>query len=488
MRRFAPLAIALTFAVLAGSARADTFAVVPTVATPLALPSFATPNVPGTVVFPASLGTPPLAASQLSYPQLLALWQRAGSAYAIPWQVLAAINKVESNFGRNMGPSSAGAVGWMQFMPSTWLRWGVDANGDGVADPWNPTDAVFSAARYLAAAGGSTDLYRGVYAYNHADWYVREVLSLADVYGTSSSVVFSLDRTQQTLDEARGDAARTGELLLAARKIERREAEIVARWTAHADRAALLSDRLTFEQRAGLAAERRDAAAARATALERKLAAAQQRLGQAQQASAAASFAPASSQLLSAPSYSGGYVFPVGGGPGVVSASHTHHDYPAVDIAAPLGSPLYALADSVVLRSWSAPDPRCGIGLTLRVFDGQVWTYCHLSVLDPGIVPGAALKAGAPVGLVGATGDASGPHLHLQLQPATSWPQQESWFESFAGTAFSWSDSGSAPAGNHAPSFRSIQGAVTSPVVGAGPVFRVEQPSDPSNEVIYFTS
>jgi murein DD-endopeptidase MepM/ murein hydrolase activator NlpD len=488
MRRLAPLALALTFAVLAGSAHADTFAVVPTVATPLALPSFATPNAPGTVVFPASLGTPPLVASQLSYPQLLALWQQAGSAYAIPWQVLAAINKVESNFGRNMGPSSAGAIGWMQFMPSTWVRWGVDANGDGVADPWNPTDAVFSAARYLAAAGGSTDLYRGVYAYNHADWYVREVLSLADVYGTGSSVVFSLDRTQQTLDAARGDAARTGELLLAEQKIVRREAKIVARWTAHADRAALLSDRLTFEQRAGLASERRDAAAARATALEHKLATAQQRLGQAQQASAAASFAPASSQLLSAPSYSGGYVFPVGGGPGVVSASHTHHDYPAVDIAAPLGSPLYALADSTVLRSWSTPDPRCGIGLTLSAFDGQVWTYCHLSVLDPGIVPGVALKAGAAVGLVGATGDASGPHLHLQLQPATSWPQQESWFQSFAGTAFSWSDSGSTPAGNQAPIFRSVQGVVSSPAGGAGPVFRVEQPSDPSNEVVYFTS
>ena len=82
--------------------------------------------------------------------------------------MLAAINKIESNFGRNMGPSSAGAVGWMQFMPSTWLRWGTDANGDGVADPWAPEDAVFSAARYLAAAGGRTDLYRGVFAYNHA--------------------------------------------------------------------------------------------------------------------------------------------------------------------------------------------------------------------------------------------------------------------------------------------------------------------------------
>ena len=67
--------------------------------------------------------------------------------------------------------------------PSTWLRWGVDANGDGVADPWNPTDAIFSAARYLAAAGGATDLYRGVFAYNHADWYVNEVLALANLYG-----------------------------------------------------------------------------------------------------------------------------------------------------------------------------------------------------------------------------------------------------------------------------------------------------------------
>src|SRR5439155_22464125 len=161
-----------------------------------------------------------------------------------------------------------------------------------------------------------------------------------------------------------------------------------------------------------------------------------------------------SSQLLSAPSYSGGYVFPVGGGAGIVSASHTHHDYPAVDIAAPLGSPLYALADSVVLRSWSAPDPRCGIGLTLRAFDGQVWTYCHLSVLDPAVVPGAELKAGGQVGLVGATGDASGPHLHLQLQPATAWPQQEAWFTSFAGSAFSWSDVASAPAGTEAPCLR----------------------------------
>ena len=163
-------------------------------------------------------------------------------------------------------------------------------------------------------------------------------------------------------------------------------------------------------------------------------------LDRAQQASAAASFAPAASQLLAAPSYSSGYVFPVGGGPGVVFASHTHHDYPAVDIAAPLGSPLYALANSVVVRSWSAPDPACGIGLTLQAFDGQVWTYCHLAVLEPKIQPGTVLTAGDSVGLVGSTGHATGPHLHLQLQPPTEWPQRQPWFESFAGSAFTWTD------------------------------------------------
>ena len=110
------------------------------------------------------------------------IWQAAGSAYGIPWEVLAAINKVETNFGQNLGPSSAGAIGWMQFMPSTWARWGIDANGDGVADPNNPTDAIFSAARYLAGCGGQFDIARAVYCYNHASWYVNEVLGLASLY------------------------------------------------------------------------------------------------------------------------------------------------------------------------------------------------------------------------------------------------------------------------------------------------------------------
>jgi murein DD-endopeptidase MepM/ murein hydrolase activator NlpD len=477
MRRFALLALVLGVAMLAGTARADTFAVVPTV--PFTLPDLV-PNP--SLAVPASLSTPPAAPAQLSYPQLLSLWQQAGAAYGIPWQVLAAINKVESNWGRNMGPSSAGAIGWMQFMPSTWLRWGVDANGDGIADPWNPADAIFSAARYLAAAGGTTDLYRGVYAYNHANWYVDEVLSLANLYGGNSALAVSLDGMQQTLDAARRDVAHTGELVIAAQKLAVRQSRVVARWDARAAKAALLSDRLALEQRAGHAAERRDATNARIARLQADLAAKQQKLQRAQQTSASASFDPAAAQLLSGPSYAGGYVFPVGGGPGVVTASHTHHDYPAVDIAAPLGSPLYALANSTVVRSWDVPDPRCGIGFTVRAFDGQTWTYCHMSVLDPVVVPGAALTAGEPVGLVGATGDASGPHLHLQLQPATAWPQREGWFESFAGKAFSWSDADPL-AGSRALAFV----APAAQIPTEAPVFQVISPQDQSPAVVYFS-
>src|SRR4029078_8467116 len=88
---------------------------------------------------------------------LAGLYRAAGYQYGIDWRILAAINKVETNLGQNTHVSSAGAVGWMQFMPSTWRRWGTDASGDGVADPYDPQDAIFSAARYLDAAGARKD-------------------------------------------------------------------------------------------------------------------------------------------------------------------------------------------------------------------------------------------------------------------------------------------------------------------------------------------
>ena len=146
----------------------------------------------------------------------------------------------------------------------------------------------------------------------------------------------------------------------------------------------------------------------------------------------------------------GNYVFPVGGGPAAVSVSHYHHDYPAADIAAPEGSPLFALSDGTVLHAWSW-DERCGTGFTMQTTDGQTWTYCHLSFLEPAVTQGAQLAAGDQVGLVGQTGDATGPHLHLQLQPAATYPQDQDWFQSFAGTAFRWSDPGPAQAGAGQP-------------------------------------
>jgi len=110
------------------------------------------------------------------------IYQAAAQAYDLgpagP-SVLAATNEIESGFGQNLGPSSAGAVGWMQFMPSTWASYGVDANSDGVKDPNDPNDAIFAAARYLRAAGMPEDPEGAVFAYNHADWYVAQVMSRA---------------------------------------------------------------------------------------------------------------------------------------------------------------------------------------------------------------------------------------------------------------------------------------------------------------------
>jgi murein DD-endopeptidase MepM/ murein hydrolase activator NlpD len=116
-------------------------------------------------------------------PFLLPLYQAAGIEYGVRWEVLAAINEIETDYGRNLNVSSAGALGWMQFMPGTWRRYGVDANQDKLKDPYNPADAIFSAARYLKAAGAEQDLRKAIFAYNHADWYVDSVLMRARLIG-----------------------------------------------------------------------------------------------------------------------------------------------------------------------------------------------------------------------------------------------------------------------------------------------------------------
>ncbi len=118
--------------------------------------------------------------------ELVPLYRAAARHHGVPWSVLAAINRVETSFGRNLAVSSAGAVGWMQFMPATWAGYGYDADGDGRADPWDPEDAVWSAARLLAASGAARDLAGAVWRYNHSDRYVTTVLELARAYAAGA--------------------------------------------------------------------------------------------------------------------------------------------------------------------------------------------------------------------------------------------------------------------------------------------------------------
>jgi len=133
---------------------------------------------------PAPIGVPNFVIDSFEIPPfLLPIYQACGTEYGIPWEVLASINKIETAFGTNLNVSSAGAMGWMQFMPSSWEEYGLDANGDGRKDPYNPVDAICAAAHYLKVAGGSANLYDAIFAYNHADWYVQEVLLYARAYG-----------------------------------------------------------------------------------------------------------------------------------------------------------------------------------------------------------------------------------------------------------------------------------------------------------------
>lgn len=114
--------------------------------------------------------------------KLVPIYVEAAASYGLGAQgpsVLAAINKVETDFGRDTSTSSAGAVGWMQFKPSTWATYGVDADGEGAENPSDPWDAIFAAARYLRASGAPDSWQEAIFAYNHAEWYVAEVLAYA---------------------------------------------------------------------------------------------------------------------------------------------------------------------------------------------------------------------------------------------------------------------------------------------------------------------
>jgi cell wall-associated NlpC family hydrolase len=288
MRRLLPLLAAVLALAASSTASADTFRVERPHASGPSSASFS--SGPAISFSQTQSGPMPFAA-------LRAIWQAAGNAYAIPWPVLGAINKVETNFGQNLGPSSAGAVGWMQFMPSTWARWGIDANGDGVADPNNPTDAIFSAARYLVGCGGQFDIAKAVYCYNHSQAYVSEVLGLAAVFGRGGSFagggIFSVD-LQPQLDSVRKQIAGSKARLAAARAEAGKLAHAQHRFLQAAATAPLLSDQLAAHKRAVLLGVRRYTAEARARRLQRSLDTANTRLDRLQEQASSPTFIPGS--------------------------------------------------------------------------------------------------------------------------------------------------------------------------------------------------
>lgn len=138
-----------------------------------------------------SLGEPAAQIEQLAGipAEYLQLFQAAGTAYGVPWEVLAGIGKVECDDGQDPDPSCtqegqvnyAGAGGPMQFLASTWAEYGVSVDG-GPPDRWNPADAIYTAAKYLKANGAPRELQRAIYAYNHSTAYVEEVLRWASTY------------------------------------------------------------------------------------------------------------------------------------------------------------------------------------------------------------------------------------------------------------------------------------------------------------------
>ena len=102
---------------------------------------------------------------------LRSIYAEAESTYGVPWHVLAAINFVESRFGRIVGPSAAGALGPMQFMPATWGTYG---EGGDIMDP---RDAIMAAARYLKSLGAEEDIRVALFSYNRSEPYVDAVLT-----------------------------------------------------------------------------------------------------------------------------------------------------------------------------------------------------------------------------------------------------------------------------------------------------------------------
>jgi Transglycosylase SLT domain len=156
-------------------------------------------------VAPLDLGVSSVALQDIP-PAYLRLYLAAAGRYGIDWSVLAAIGKVECDHGRDPDPActregaenGAGAGGPMQFLASTWATYGVDGEGDGRRDRWDPADAIFSAAHYLRASGAPGDERAAIFAYNHALWYVDLVLAWAARYRAAGAGLVAGDRATLT--------------------------------------------------------------------------------------------------------------------------------------------------------------------------------------------------------------------------------------------------------------------------------------------------
>lgn len=165
-------------------------------------------------IFSITDKTPKFLQSKSIPEEYMPIYKAASEEYGVPWELLAAHHRVETKFS-TMDPmvSPVGAEGPMQFMPCTFVGWehptcdglgkgnipeaektdpaviakyggyGVDANGDGKADPFNAEDAIYSAAHYLSENGAADgDMERAIFAYNKSDQYVSDILYYVDEY------------------------------------------------------------------------------------------------------------------------------------------------------------------------------------------------------------------------------------------------------------------------------------------------------------------
>jgi Transglycosylase SLT domain len=148
----------------------------------------------------AGLAGEPSTLARADIPASYLTWyvDAARTCPGLPWPVVAGIGKVESNHGRSSlpgvhsGANAAGAEGPMQFLPGTFGEFAVDADPGQPVSPYDPADAIYTTARMLCAdgarGGSPSGLEHAVFAYNHAGWYVAEVMSWARNYATSPAV------------------------------------------------------------------------------------------------------------------------------------------------------------------------------------------------------------------------------------------------------------------------------------------------------------